>query len=67
MDALGAAQMLGPFADLDADSLGASILGLARDPARRAAMSEIAGTLVDGHGVARVIAQVAPSVLALRP
>ena len=39
MDALGAAQMLGPFADLDADSLGASILGLARDPARLAAMS----------------------------
>lgn len=67
MDAQGAAQMLGPFADLDVDPLVASILGLARDPARRAAMSQIAGSLVDGHGVARVIAAVAPSVLALRP
>lgn len=66
MAELGAARALGPFADLDADRLTAAILDLARDPAARAALSGVARTVADGSGVTRVIAAVAPTVLARR-
>ena len=56
MQTLGAGSALGRFDDLDVTGLADVILAFARDPASRRAQSEIARTIVDGQGVARVIA-----------
>lgn len=63
---LGAAQALGAFADLGAGALAAAILDLARDPARRDAMTSAGRGLVDGRGADRILAAVGPLVLQRR-
>jgi UDP-2,4-diacetamido-2,4,6-trideoxy-beta-L-altropyranose hydrolase len=67
LTAAGAAEHLGWHTEVSAETIAAGVERLAADAPRRAAMSTAAGALVDGHGAARVVAQMRGDLLTLRP
>jgi spore coat polysaccharide biosynthesis predicted glycosyltransferase SpsG/RimJ/RimL family protein N-acetyltransferase len=67
LHAAGAAQNLGPAANLSTGAIGAAICTLARDPAGRQEMAQKAQALIDGEGADRVVMFLGGDPFRLRP
>lgn len=67
VDAVGAAEWLGPLDQAVAARAADRALALAADPDRRRVQSSAARSLVDGRGAARVLAELRAPLLRLRP